>query len=59
MAANAWKKAAWPGALASKKVEPKGERGGNDVKSYPDQHGQERHQHKSEPEKAKVIKTDD
>jgi hypothetical protein len=41
------------------KVEPKGERGGNDVQSFPDKHAAERHQHKSEPEKAKVIKTDD
>jgi hypothetical protein len=59
MAANAWKKAVWMGAGKSVKVEPKGERGGNDTQSFPDQHGQERHQHKSEPEKAKVIKTED
>jgi hypothetical protein len=59
MAANAWKKAIWSGSGANKKVEPKGERGGNDVKSYPDQHGQERHQHQAEPVKAKIIKTDD
>jgi hypothetical protein len=44
---------------ASKKVEPKGSRGGNDVKSYPDMHAAERHQHQAEPVKAKIIKTDD
>jgi hypothetical protein len=44
---------------ASAKVGPEGGRGGNGVQDFSDQHGQERHQHKSEPEKAKVIKTDD
>ena len=58
MAANAWKKAVWPGAGMSKQKEPKGSQSGNGVQSYTDQHGQERHQHKAEPEKAKVIKTD-
>jgi hypothetical protein len=41
------------------KMEPKGTQPGNGVQSYPDKHAAERHQHKSEPEKAKVIKTDD
>ena len=59
MAANAWKKAVWMGAGASKKMEPSGTQPGNGVKTYSDQHGQERHQHKSQPEKAKVIKTED
>jgi hypothetical protein len=44
---------------ASAKKENKGERGGNDVESYPDMHGAERHQHQAEPVKAKIIKTDD
>ena len=43
----------------SAKVEPKGEQKGNGVKSYEDQHGQERHQHGPDPVgKGKVIKTE-
>jgi hypothetical protein len=43
----------------SAKVEPKGTQPGNGVKSYPDKHAAERHQHQAEPVKAKIIKTDD
>jgi hypothetical protein len=39
--------------------ESKDGKAGNGVQSYPDLHAAERHQHKSEPEKAKVIKTED